>query len=407
MLKPPTVAAAGVSKMECLDSVRGLAALGVVLAHLMLTFWPGLYFRSGPAWDQAPVWVQVIYRFPGKFLVNGHLIVPAFYVLSGFVLSLTFFRNGGPASLRSAATRRYFRLMFPVAASIMLAYVLMMSGAMRNQAAVQILDEIYGISEANKIASAPGASNRWLAGYYDFSPSLPAALREATWGAFTGPSQYNRVLYTMPDELAGSFLVFGFLALFGNCRNRWLLYGVVGGACFLEARLNLLDFVVGMALCDLWKQNQQTRRIELPLAWALAFVAVAVFLISGPIRCQSYLLVAAVVASPSLQRVLSASWLTWLGRTSFGLFTLHMPILCSLGCGLYLFLLRTLTWSHAAASVTAALLSLLVSLLAGWAFYHAVDGPTLSLVRRFDDWLFRPRPTTVPAAPAVPDSRAA
>ena len=61
-------------KLEYLDTLRGLAALGAVLAHLILTFWPGVFFRSGPAWEQSPGWFQVIFRFPLKFFVNGQLL---------------------------------------------------------------------------------------------------------------------------------------------------------------------------------------------------------------------------------------------------------------------------------------------------------------------------------------------
>jgi peptidoglycan/LPS O-acetylase OafA/YrhL len=384
--------------LECFDSLRGLAALAVVIAHLILALWPGVYFRTGPAWDQCPTWLQIIYIFPGKYLVNGHLIVPAFYVISGFVLSLTFFRGGAPSALGSAAARRYLRLMLPVAASILLAYTLLKCGAICNQTAVKVLDGAYGISAQSPPAADLVSSHQWLGTYYNFSPSFLSALREATWGAFTGVAQYNLVLYTMPDELAGSFLVFGFLALFGGARNRWLLYSVVGGVCLLAARLNLLDFVVGMALCDLWRRNQQTWRRVLPLAPALLLIAAAVFLVPGKLRCQAYLVMGAVVASPRLQTLLTARWLTFLGRVSFGLFTLHMPIFCSLGCGMYLLLCRTLGWSQGAAAVTAALISLTATFPAAWVFYHCVDRPTLALTRWLDVRLFRPRPTATTAA---------
>jgi peptidoglycan/LPS O-acetylase OafA/YrhL len=44
------------------------------------------------------------------------------------------------------------------------------------------------------------------------------------------------------------------------------------------------------------------------------------------------LLVAAVLMSPLTQRLLSAKPLLLLGRISFPLYLLHMPILCTAGC---------------------------------------------------------------------------
>jgi peptidoglycan/LPS O-acetylase OafA/YrhL len=386
-------------KLECYDSLRGLAALGVVCAHLIIAFWPGVYFRSGPAWERAPTWLRLLYSFHGKYLVNGCLIVPAFYVLSGFVLSLPYFRGGGATTLGSAATRRYLRLMLPVAFSIFVAYGLMTCGAMRNQDAVRRLHETYGIAENAPPPARPGAANHWLASHYNFAPSFPSALRDATYGAFTGMSLYNQVLYTMPDELVGSYLVFAFLALFGNVRNRGLLYAVAGGLCLVGNRWNLLDFVFGLALCDLWWQNQQRLRWDLPLRWALLLFALGVFVIPGATRCQPYVVIGAVVASSRLQMLLAAPWLTFLGRVSFGLFTLHMPILCSLGCGVYLMLSRGWGWSHAAATVTAAGVSLATALVAGWVFYLVVDRPTLGLTRWLDRRLFRPPPAAESTRP--------
>ena len=62
-------------------------------------------------------------------------------------------------------------------------------------------------------------------------------------------------------------------------------------------------------------------------------------------------------------------------------------------------------------AMTAALATVLGSVLTAWAFYHGVDRPTIFLTRRFDAWLFRPRvdggTLAVPSRPSVRDTRAA
>jgi peptidoglycan/LPS O-acetylase OafA/YrhL len=118
-------------------------------------------------------------------------------------------------------------------------------------------------------------------------------------------------------------------------------------------------------------------------------VAAALFLVSWK-PLASLMLVAATAAAPRLRRALAAGGLAFLGRVSFGLYLVHMPVFCSLGCGLYLVLCRDLGWSHGAGGLTAAGASLAACLLAAWIFYHAVDRPTIALTRRIDLWLFRP-----------------
>jgi len=377
--------------MECFEAIRGLAALAVVVGHIVLGFWPGLYFRSGPLWPGFPTWVQALARFPGKYFWNGEMAVTIFFVLSGFVLSLTYFQGASTSALGAAATRRYPRLMFPVAASVLLAFLLLHLGAMSNQAAVQHMNGIQGLTLDQ--AAAPGHSNKWLAAYYNFPPHFPSALHEGIWGAFTTVANYNLVLWTMPIELTGSFLVYGFLALFGGLRNRWLLYAIGGSLLLAHGHYYLLDFLLGMILCDGWVRNQQTWQKSLSLAPALGLIAVGVFVVPWK-YLAAVLVVGATAAAPRVQQLLSGRCLAFLGRVSFSLYLVHMPVFCSLGCGVYVYLCRDWGWQHAAGSMTAAVASLLGSLLVAWVFYLGVDRQTIALTRRIDSWLFRPRGST-------------
>jgi hypothetical protein len=89
-------------KLLHLEAVRGLAACAVVLNHLLLAFWPVF------AEDRSisPL-LKVTYK--------GSFAVAVFFVLSGFVLSLSFFRTRDVRVVTSAAVRRYPRLALPVA----------------------------------------------------------------------------------------------------------------------------------------------------------------------------------------------------------------------------------------------------------------------------------------------------
>jgi peptidoglycan/LPS O-acetylase OafA/YrhL len=396
------------AKLECFESIRGLASFAVLVGHIILGFWPELYARNGPRWEAVPGWLQALARFPGKFLWNGETAVTIFFVLSGFVLSLSFFQAGSPRSLGSAAVRRYPRLMLPVAASVLLAFLLLWTGAIRSQETVRFMDQAQGITYDPH--AAPGHSNNWLRACYNFPPEIVVALRQATWTAFTGYAVYNPVLWTMPIELTGSFLVFGFLAVFGCVRNRWLLYSICGGLLAGHGQDYMLDFLLGIAGCDLWVHNQKIWKKSLPPAPAVVLLALALFVV--PWKSLTALMVVGVTAAaPGVQEWLNARWLTFLGRISFTLYLVHMPIFCSLGCGLYLLLCRDLGWSHIAGSLGAAGAVLAGSLLTAWVFYHAVDRPAITLTRWLDAWFFRSTGTaeTAPASTrsALPMARAA
>ena len=75
-------------RLAYLESIRGLAAVQVVLLHFFSAFWPDLVFESvnhGVAW--------YVHLSPLYFLYDGHSAVYIFFVLSGYVLSRSFERH--------------------------------------------------------------------------------------------------------------------------------------------------------------------------------------------------------------------------------------------------------------------------------------------------------------------------
>src|SRR5262245_49449091 len=165
----PQASGTRAAKMECFESIRGLAALAVFVGHMILGFWPVLYFRNGPRWEEIPAGLQVVARF-GKFLWNGELAVTIFFVLSGFVLSLAFFQRRSGAGLSSAAIRRLPRLMLPVAGSILLALLLLQAGLMFSPQAASRMDELQGLKA--QPGAATDESNEWLRYFYNFTPDV-------------------------------------------------------------------------------------------------------------------------------------------------------------------------------------------------------------------------------------------
>ncbi|RXH54552.1 acyltransferase 3 [Granulicella sibirica] len=87
-----------------LDSLRGAAAVIVVINHLGLAF---------------------SYRIPRILapFFAGHAAVVLFFVLSGFVLSLPFWNKGENGSYGPYLIRRFFRIYVPFAASVILAAI--------------------------------------------------------------------------------------------------------------------------------------------------------------------------------------------------------------------------------------------------------------------------------------------
>ena len=76
-----------------LDGIRGIGAFGVYLNHFILRFYP--WYKEAEMDDPKqkyfpPDWVRVT---PFRLVYNGNLWVTVFFILSGFVLPLSFFKS--------------------------------------------------------------------------------------------------------------------------------------------------------------------------------------------------------------------------------------------------------------------------------------------------------------------------
>ena len=93
----------------------------------------------------------------------------------------------------------------------------------------------------------------WLSGPWNFKANFFDALNQSFVGTFfSNVFDYNGTLWTIAVEFLGSFLVFGFLAVFGKAKNRYMAYLFLAIVFF---QTYYLAFILGMLLSDLMAQK--------------------------------------------------------------------------------------------------------------------------------------------------------
>ena len=346
--------------------MRGIAALMVVFWHLLLGFAPGLPGVL-PGFPPAASWIGR----PWYGFVNGGAAVGFFFVLSGFVLTRRNLRSGDADGLARGAIKRWPRLAGTVGLACLASWALFPLG-------------LYRFQQAGSLSGSP-----WLAAFA-YSPDgagiVPNAGRALLEGAvltfFTGATSYNSSLWTMRTEFTGSLVAFGLglalLRLPGRGARAWLL-GVAWLACFCVDPW-LANFPLGVGLASLSASGRLPR---LHVAWApvlilLSYAAATFsdnsglnravhahlhFALPGPTvyGAGAVLALLAVESVPALHRLLSGRVPRWLGRMSFPLYLLHIPVLCSVGSFAYIRL-----GGGRAGAVAAALATLAATALAAW-----------------------------------------
>ena len=360
-------------RIEFIDGLRGLMALGVVYLHYCFVF----------------------FHFIPMGFYNSCVVVCEFFVISGFVLSFRFWKNRDTELLTSSSLRRYVRLTAAPLVSILLSYLLIKVSFFY---CTQIIALTRHIPESE-------------AGFfYLLVPSLTDALHEGLWGMYFDYHQsasYSPVLWTMKWEFKGSILVAAFLALFGKVHNRWILYVI-----FLVISIDTLypTFIFGVMFSDLLFSPEGRKLYESlkkQKIFALIMLGLGIFfsIYSTDFPADIYrklefeffnrngidieifyhmlasvMIMYAVVCSDTLQKFFSCKFLTKIGEYSFSLYLLHVPILCSVGGFIFLKFFNN-GFDMVSCIFLGSSAAILVTIPAVYLLHHFVDMPAGKLAK--------------------------
>lgn len=374
-------------RLHYFDGLRGWAALVVVLHHLELTFAPELQGKRDAI---SPI------LGPFSFLADGPLAVAIFFILSGIVLAegLKGTEIQNPVSgLTSLIVKRWLRLGLPIVAAGILVLVLF---ALLGDRTV----------ETGRLTGSGWIQALFPPGYH---PNLLEVLHEAIFGAFIGPDTplHDPILWTIRVEFLGSILVFA-LCLFVRSGFARLAACALSGAALIATPAWLLNFcalfAIGVAISDLRRLSTQDERYRIAgdiVGLSMIFLAVCVYPVldlhlpalmqrlgefadpAGHLSqwtARSLLIVGGVILSPTAQDFLARPVSLFLGRISFGLYLLHIPLLWSIGGSAYIAMSRH--WPHWLAAVIASLLILAGSGLAATVFHRLVERPAIRIAAK-------------------------
>ena len=339
-----------IAHFQFVDALRGLAALWVVLFHLTVsTALPAV--TGGVA---GFVW--------GTLFGRGALGVAVFFVLSGFVIAHSLRR--GLHSLGAFATflvRRVIRLTPPYWAAIGLAI------AMNGLASV-----------VNHKSFAPGGGALSPARIASHLVYLEGLLRY---------HYINDVFWTLTIEMQ-FYVVLALFLLAGGVATRIhpaafeVLVWVAGAAAVAGSRFGgdhqvtfvptFYSFFLGVVVY--WAWTNRISQLIVPVFASSLIVLFAqrsdAFLAASVLTGLA--LAAAAWSGRGLSRWLSARPLQFLGRTSYSLYLVHVPVQ-----GAALVAVTRALGTGPAAVVTAAVVSTAVSLVAAAAFWPIVERPAM------------------------------
>ncbi|HEY2643697.1 MAG TPA: acyltransferase [Galbitalea sp.] len=351
-----------------LDGIRGIAALVVVFFHLSLISQPFLDTHTvGDAWW----WVS---KTPLRLATDGTQAVLLFFVLSGLVVALPALRPG--FSWRKFYASRALRLYVPAWGALALASILIFL-IPRNSANV--------------------TSGTWLNSTNAHSTPIWDLLADAS--LMKVGNAVDNVLWSLRWEIIFSLLLPVFVLAALLIRRWWLASVIAVAACVAltigspnhaDARFYLPVFFIGTVMAANLEALQAWSKRRGNVFWAIAFTASLAFMIAGQLShpgvpANSLLggllwsLVALGAAGiilcgmgfAPLRRGLNKAVTQFLGRISFSLYLVHVPILATLA-----FVLGDAQWW------LVAIIGLPVAIGAATLFHRWVEVPSQKLAHR-------------------------
>lgn len=186
-----------------LDSLRGIAALIVLIYHCLRIFPP---LDTDEPYKDHGVFIWLIRDTPIRIVWSGHESVVLFFILSGFVLSLPFL-NLNEFSYKKYILKRFIRIYIPYIVSVIIAIIFMST-----------------LSD-NKI----NTYSHWFSKIWNDPISINLIVNHLFLMGNFNANSFNTVIWSLVHEMRIS-IIFPFIFFLVN-RYKWYVNILIGIIC--------------------------------------------------------------------------------------------------------------------------------------------------------------------------------
>lgn len=354
------------NKINSAESLRGLACLAVVFSHLSLTFFPQLHNFENSHLPKFEIF-DWIHNSPFGFFYSGTGAVFVFFVLSGYVLSLTMMSSKDiELKLKKSFLKRYPRLAIPAIISCILFWFV-----------------FYFRVDLSLVSE-------WFFNTGNFKLNFFSAIYSGAIDSFIfGRSEYNGVLWTMQIELFGSFLIY-LLCYFYKKKSLiftlFFLFFSLLASIFVSKIffLGILSFVFGMLIQLYVRSIPDFLGVSLLLFGlylcgahndSYSYLFFSNFLNSNTYTALNFFgglfITLSVLKTNIMLKVLDREFLIYLGKISFSIYLIHIIIIYAIGVPLFNFFVNYFTFIQSA--LLASLINFLLTLVFAVLYSKYVD----------------------------------
>ncbi|MGL5643149.1 MAG: acyltransferase family protein [Paraclostridium sp.] len=370
-------------KIKFLDGLRGISALIVVISHYIQVFYPSVYNGNLDSLHTKNNIELFFYKTPLNLFLNANFSVCIFFVLSGYVLSIKFFKYNNRRIIASAILKRYLRLVIPVFSVLTLSYLMYKFN-------------VFHLGDVSLITKTD-IMNRYLINY-----SYIDIIKQSLFQVFLFDIEtYNAVLWTMKYEFIGSFIVFFILTSFSYCKYKKTIFISLIIVFFNSY---YLGFILGSVIAYIttnkdfeFKNSTLIFLLFLSLFWGsypyyqgysliyYQFKGINNFVFFHTLG--GTLLVFVIINFKKIQDILSSKIIIFLGKISFSLYLVHFIFINSIAS--YIFLKSIQTFNYHISFLISFSISLIFSIIVAHFFYKFIDLFSIYFSNKFSVFFLR------------------
>lgn len=363
------------------DGLKGIACILVFIHHFTLAFFPASFFGD-PSLEHFTNESR-LYQSPLSFIINGSFWVSVFCILSGFVMTISFSYKKG--KLTNTVLKRYITLSVPVFIISGIIYLLNILGLLFDKSAAKL-----------------SGSYAWLGTVVNHNLSVGKLFYSSFISViFMGDYTFNTAFWMLKYIFFGTILVCVLNFALNNKSNYYLIIvALLGGLLFWKFDL-LSCFVFGFILAKVYK-SYKSKITNIFSALGVPCILASAFLGGYPSGAEpknyykffrikniyyphilgAVLFVFGIMITIPIVKYLSLKFFLFLGKISFAIYLIHIPVLMSFSCGIFI-LLKKQGVHYLTDSFITFILSLAVIIGLSYLFNRFIETPCNKLTKKF------------------------
>lgn len=332
-----------------ITGLKGIACIFIMIGHFL-----GIYKYSQQFLPGIPL-LDTIFNSRVSFLLNEGYWLYLFFFLSGYLVSKSQVKTVADVVTKSVS--RFFRLAFPVLFSYLLIYL------------------IYCLFGFHNGQTASLFRCDWFQSYYAEQYSIMHVLRSPIDVLFYGNPILNGPYWVLRDMLIASILIYilKYFYLLLSKKNEAISYSVLVIATFATETVSpiITACLIGM-LISICEDVEGILSKPYFSFWAI-IIAMSQYYFTDTFVFNVFfvLLILFIPKVRLFDRILSSKPVVFLGNISWGIYSFHWPLICSIGALLIINLQPQTGLLNAflLACISVAFITLVISVV----FYHTFE----------------------------------